>query len=147
MDLDSVLLRINVARTMRNVLAEVLQMESELESQYHTSHRLAVYGSLAPGRKNHNQLADLAGAWEHNLYVEGELIDGGWGLQLGYPSLQWKSGGARIDVALFVSRSMPDHWDRLDRFEGEDYSRILVPVFNRNGLYTIANLYAANSGT
>jgi len=43
-------------------------------------------------------------------------------------------------------------WPDLDRFEGPEYQRILVPVFgtevspgqaNERRLYTVANLYAA----
>lgn len=39
-------------------------------------------------------------------------------------------------------------WPALDRFEGPEYRRILVPVFRPDSaderrLYTVANLYAA----
>jgi hypothetical protein len=46
-----------------------------------------------------------------------------------------------VDVQLFVSPDLPGHWDRLDRFEGEDYSRILVPLFRDRAVVEVANLY------
>jgi len=49
-------------------------------------HRLATYGSLAPGRRNHHQLDGLAGRWFRG-YVRGTLVDAGWGAGLGYPAL------------------------------------------------------------
>ena len=33
------------------------------------------------------------------------------------------------------------HWRSLDEFEGEDYRRILVPLYQEGQFITVANLY------
>jgi hypothetical protein len=37
--------------------------ERQLDALFETSHTLAVYGTLAPGRPNHHVLAPLGGEW------------------------------------------------------------------------------------
>jgi gamma-glutamylcyclotransferase (GGCT)/AIG2-like uncharacterized protein YtfP len=102
--------------------------------------RLAVYGSLAPGEKNHWVVEDLHGSWEAG-FVQGTLENVGWGGAMGYPGMTWVPGGERFPVKLFISSNLPDHWDRLDEFEGQDYRRILVPVYDLAGGVTVANIY------
>lgn len=36
---------------------------------------------------------------------------------------------------------MPDHWQRLDDFEGEGYLRALAPVSSDNGDCLVGNIY------
>jgi hypothetical protein len=48
--------------------------------------RLAVYGTLAPGRPNHHQLNSLSGRWIKGT-VRGQLLQEGWGAELGYPGI------------------------------------------------------------
>src|SRR6185295_11938714 len=60
-------------------------------------HRLATYGSLAPGRRNHHQLDGLAGRWFRG-YVRGTLVDAGWGAGLGYPALVLDPDAAPVEV-------------------------------------------------
>lgn len=95
-------------------------------------HRLATYGSLAPGRPNHHHLDGLAGRWLAG-YVTGRLVDAGWGAGLGFPALVVDPDGARVDVQVFESPDLPAHWPRLDAFEGEQYQRTLVPVHTPDG--------------
>lgn len=55
-------------------------------------------------------------------------------------------------VWVLSASRLADAWSELDRFEGEGYRRILVPVFAKEmdtaqeagerRLYTVANLYA-----
>ena len=85
-------------------------------------HRLATYGTLAPGRVNHHQLADLAGEWTTGS-IRGRLVETGWGAALGYPALVLDPDGDAIAVHLFVSTDLPAHWARLDAFEGKEYRR------------------------
>jgi gamma-glutamylcyclotransferase (GGCT)/AIG2-like uncharacterized protein YtfP len=47
-----------------------------------------------------------------------------------------------VTVQLLTSPDLPAAWDRLDRFEGEAYQRILVPVTTDTGRI-IANIYVA----
>jgi gamma-glutamylcyclotransferase (GGCT)/AIG2-like uncharacterized protein YtfP len=89
--------------------------------------RLAVYGSLAPGRSNHGRLAGLAGEWQPGV-VRGHLVESGWGAAQGYPGLNPDPFGPEVPVQLFTSDDLPSHWPRLDAFEGEEYVRVVVEV-------------------
>lgn len=102
--------------------------------------RLAVYGSLAPGQKNHGQLADLAGEWQPGA-VRGLLLESGWGAAQGYPGLHPDPFGPEVRVQLFTSDDLPAHWSRLDAFEGEEYARVEIEV--DLGTYSVtAQIYA-----
>ena len=94
--------------------------------------RLATYGSLAPGRLNHHQLAGLKGSWRQGT-VRGTLVSAGWGAQLGYPALVLDPRGSAVEVYLFESSELPDHWPRLDAFEGAGYRRVVTQVQTANG--------------
>jgi len=122
-------------------------LERYFASRYGADRRLAVYGSLAPGRSNHDQLAGLAGRWVSGLTVRGELFEVGWGAGLGYPGLRWSEAGPPVAVELFVSDDLPAHWARIDAFEGPGYRRILVPVYDGGEVVEVANLYEAVGGT
>ncbi|HZZ30490.1 MAG TPA: gamma-glutamylcyclotransferase family protein [Phenylobacterium sp.] len=103
-------------------------------------HRLAVYGTLAPGRSNHGQLAELAGDWTHGM-VRGERLAAGWGASVGYPGLRLDPQGAEVAVQVFTSQDLPAHWDRLDAFEGADYRRVLTTVDGDDGTVIEAFVY------
>ena len=92
----------------------------------------ATYGTLAPGRVNHQQLAGLKGRWRRGT-VRGRLVDAGWGAALGYPGLVLDSLGPVVEVHLFESLDLPDHWPRLDAFEGSGYRRVVTQVRTADG--------------
>ena len=138
-DLQEVLIKVNHYR-QRNELEQ--ELESELEASYQCSHHLVVYGTLAPGRANHDQVEHIVGAWRNDVYVEGEFVNSGWAVEFGYPMMRWKHGGSRIASYLLASAMLPAYWPDLDRFEGSEYCRILVPVFDENGFVTVGNVYA-----
>ena len=94
--------------------------------------RLAVYGTLAPGRVNHHQVSALAGDWQPGT-VRGELFSTGWGAALGFPGLILDPLGPSVDVYLFESADLPNHWTRLDHFEGEGYRRVVTTVHTEKG--------------
>lgn len=94
--------------------------------------RLAVYGTLTPGRVNERQLAPLRGRWRHGT-VRGRLADAGWGAEQGYPGLILDPEEPAVEVHLFESPGLPDHWDRLDAFEGPGYRRVLTHVRPEGG--------------
>ena len=124
-----------------------LDAERQLEALFRTSHTLAVYGTLAPGRPNHHVVAPLGGEWTAGR-VEGELFLEGWGATLGYPALRPRDGGAAVAVQVLTTPTLASAWPALDRFEGPGYRRVLIPVFSpgpadERRLYTVANLYAA----
>lgn len=93
---------------------------------------LATYGTLAPGRPNHHKLAGLEGRWLVGE-VRGKLVRRGWGAALGYPALILADDGDAIQVHLFLSPDLPQHWDRLDAFEGPEYRRASVQVQTPEG--------------
>ena len=94
--------------------------------------RLATYGTLASGRVNHNQLADLKGYWQQGT-VRGRLVEAGWGAKLGYPGLILDPSGQVIEVHVFESPELPNHWLRLDEFEGAGYRRVVTEVRTADG--------------
>jgi len=121
--------------------------ERRLEDRFRTSEALAVYGTLAPGEPNHHVVAPLGGTWTEGV-VEGDLFPVGWGATLGYPAFRPRAGGPAVAVKVLATAALAAAWPELDRFEGDGYRRILVPVFSpdpadERRLYTVANLYAA----
>ncbi len=84
--------------------------------------RLAVYGTLAPGKSNHHQLADLRGDWRHG-FVRGRLYPVGANV-----GLVLDKTGPAVPVQVFTSPDLPAHWAKLDEFEGSEYPRARVGV-------------------
>jgi len=62
--------------------------------------RLAIYGTLAPGRVNHHQISALTGKWQRGT-VKGKLMSSGWGAAVGFPGLILDPLGPSVDVHLF----------------------------------------------
>jgi gamma-glutamylcyclotransferase (GGCT)/AIG2-like uncharacterized protein YtfP len=96
-------------------------------------HRLATYGTLAPGRSNHHHLSMIGGEWKLGA-VRGELVENGWGAALGYPALVPSDDGNKVEVHLFEAADLPLHWQRLDDFEGAEYRRARINVETDDGL-------------
>jgi gamma-glutamylcyclotransferase (GGCT)/AIG2-like uncharacterized protein YtfP len=94
--------------------------------------RLAVYGTLAPGRSNHHQLSGLSGRWIDGT-VRGQLLQQGWGADVGYPGIVLDPEGPTVAVQLFESADLQHHWARLDEFEGSDYRRTVTEVSTAEG--------------
>jgi len=125
--------------------------ERRLDALFGIGHTLAVYGTLAPGQPNHHVVAPLGGEWTDGL-IEGDLLPAGWGAAMGYPGFRPRAGGTAVAVQVLTAPLLANAWPTLDRFEGPEYQRILVPVFNtelgsgqagERRLYTVANLYEA----
>lgn len=108
------------------------------------THRLATYGSLAPGRSNAHQLDGLHGRWTAG-HVHGTLADEGWATNSGYPALIPAPTAPKVDLHVFESADLPLHWARLDTFEGPEYQRVPVTVHTPDGDME-AFLYAHRSG-
>lgn len=94
--------------------------------------RLATYGTLAPGRPNHHQLAALTGRWLRGM-IRGRLVEAGWGAAMGFPGLVLDATGPTIEVHVFESLDLPMHWGRLDTFEGPGYRRVETQVRTEEG--------------
>jgi gamma-glutamylcyclotransferase (GGCT)/AIG2-like uncharacterized protein YtfP len=106
--------------------------------------RLAVYGSLAPGKSNHHMLARYAGTWTRGR-VRGDLVNAGWGAAGGFPGLIPREDGPWVDVQVFESSALRKAWPELDEFEGDEYLRTVVPVYSEaldTHLLFEANIYA-----
>ncbi len=122
--------------------------------------RLAVYGTLAPGRANHHHVADLRGTWMPG-YVRGRLVEAGWGAAMGYPGLildpaavfdrvslpghferqdRRDNMSEEIAVQILTSQDLPDHWARLDAFEGPGYQRRVAQCATATGMIAV-NIY------
>jgi gamma-glutamylcyclotransferase (GGCT)/AIG2-like uncharacterized protein YtfP len=103
--------------------------------------RLFVYGTLAPGRPNEHVLADLEATWTP-AQVRGHLVAQGWGAALGHPGLTPDDSAPWVDGLLFESAELPDHWSRLDDFEGPGYERLLVSARLADGSMVSTFVYA-----
>ena len=90
-------------------------------------HRLAVYGSLAPGEANAHILQPLSGSWCAGT-VRGTLHDLGWAAELGYRAIRLDPASPEMPVQLFTSPDLPAFWAELDRFEGDEYARVPTQV-------------------
>ena len=96
------------------------------------SHRLATYGTLAPGQVNHHQMDGMSGIWTKGT-VRGHLHAEGWGAAHDCPGIVLGTDGEEVDVHIFTSADLPAHWDRLDAFEGTEYTRIITIADTEDG--------------
>lgn len=141
-ELDAILREAGVeegAESLRSYIEPILErlIEALLDRP---AERLAAYGSLRPGEENHRHVSSLVGRWLSGT-VEGTRYERGWGASRGYPGLVWRPGDPPLAVEVFESRALPEHWERLDEFEGPGYERLLVPVDTARGV-RVSNLYA-----
>lgn len=104
------------------------------------STRLAVYGTLAPNEPNESILSEIKGDWI-NGKING-LIDQVENL----PTFKWVINNREVEVQLFCSEELPKYWQEIDRFEGCNYRRILIPVKLKNNVFTVANIYEFQPG-
>ena len=61
---------------------------------------------------------------------------------MGYPAFVANPDGPALKVLIFESADLPDHWSRLDEFEGAEYQRVVVPVETPEGRLD-ASIYAS----
>ena len=100
--------------------------------------RLVVYGTLAPGKVNHNILSKIEGSWSR-CEVNGRIFENN-----GLPYFIWDPNEPSNEFQLFFSNMLPDSWNRLDQFEGSKYNRTLVPLkINKN--ICVANIFTAKN--
>lgn len=105
--------------------------------------RLFVYGTLAPGRQNHDVLRDIPGEWESAI-VRGKLMDEGWGAELGCPGIIPTDDGEEVQGFILASDHLSNHWSMLDEYEGAGYRRVAVLATTNSGEYVEAYVYALN---
>jgi gamma-glutamylcyclotransferase (GGCT)/AIG2-like uncharacterized protein YtfP len=102
---------------------------------------LVSYGTLAPGRRNNWVLQGIPGTWEEGK-VYGQLHARGWGALEGYPAMTFDENGDEIPAHMFTSDYLTAQWERIDKFEGGEYERILVPFVTGAGRVVACNIYA-----
>lgn len=106
--------------------------------------KLFVYGTLAPGQKNHDVLADLSGEWVQAA-THGTLVDEGWGAGHGCPGIIPSTEAPEVHGYLFTSDDLPNNWAMLDNFEGQDYKRELIMVKLPSGIQVESYVYSIRS--
>jgi gamma-glutamylcyclotransferase (GGCT)/AIG2-like uncharacterized protein YtfP len=99
--------------------------------------KLAAYGTLVPGERNHHHVAGLGGTWRR-CFVRGRR----WTAADGDPRFRGDPRAPEVEAMLLVSSRLPSAWRRLDRFEGRPYRRHLVPVRVKDA-HHVAYLYEA----
>lgn len=105
--------------------------------------RLFVYGTLAPGEKNHHLLEDISGTWESASCI-GRLFTQTRGAHVGLPCFEPTVAGEAFNGKIFSSTELNTVWQTLDEFEGELYERRLITAVTLQGTSVDAYIYADN---
>ncbi len=113
------------------------QLEAMFEQMYDVSQRLFVYGTLRPGEPNHHVLEPMGGQWV-SASIQAGLVQ----LEQGIPGIHLNPNGARVPGFLLISDALCYEWSRLDKFEGQDYCRLLTIANMTNDTQEIVNVYA-----
>ena len=107
---------------------------------------LLVYGTLAPGKSNHFMMKNIPGVWK-TAYFKGIVLKKDWGKWNGYPGIILDSEADEIKGHVFSSKDLKKHWDRLDQFEGRDYSRVITSAKLEDGSEIDAFIYELKRDT
>jgi gamma-glutamylcyclotransferase (GGCT)/AIG2-like uncharacterized protein YtfP len=108
-----------------------------------STHRLFVYGTLAPGKPNEHVLAGIPGQWEP-ASVRGRLLQEGWGAAAGFPGIILDPHGDEVQGLIFSAQTLDQHWGRLDDFEGDGYVRRPASATRADGSTVDVHVYALN---
>ena len=138
-DLKATLDRVNRARL--GIAAAEDAAERAIERAHRASVKLAIYGTLAPGKVNHYHIADLGGTWSEAA-VRGRLGRVPCGIHQGLPAMALDPAAAPHPLKVLVCERLPAAWARLDAFEGEEMQRLLVALEGDGATSGIANIYA-----
>ncbi|MEM6944716.1 MAG: gamma-glutamylcyclotransferase family protein [Pseudomonadota bacterium] len=103
-------------------------------------HRLATYGTFPPGRANHHVVAPIGGIWREG-YLEGRTRAALRGRWKGYAGFEPEPAGPHLAAWLLEAAALPDHWERLDRFEGDAFQRLTVDFHLTTGETLPAQVY------
>lgn len=64
------------------------------------------------------------------------------GAEFGSPGIQLSDSGETVQGYVFISEHLPQYWEELDAFEGDEYQRIPVKVYLENGEMIESLVYA-----
>ena len=116
-------------------------LDADLEQAFGAAQRLAIYGTLAPGKMNHHQIADLGGTWQPAA-VRGRLGQVPAGEHEGLPAIVLDPALPPHPLQMLICEALVAHWARLDAFEGPEMQRLLVPLEAEDRITDLANIYA-----
>ncbi|HEY9549914.1 MAG TPA: gamma-glutamylcyclotransferase family protein [Kiloniellaceae bacterium] len=139
--LTAALDQVNRARLGLRTGDDPAAIERDIEDMYRPSVKLAIYGTLAPGKVNHHHIAGLGGAWQ-DAAVRGSLGRVPCGIHEGLPAMLLDPASPLQPLKLLTCEGLPAAWPRLDAFEGEEMQRLLVPLEREGGITGVANIYA-----
>ncbi len=88
---------------------------------------LFVYGTLMPNCPHADVLEKVVGKFVPAT-AQGFLKDEGWSAGMGYPGMKLHVEGDTVHGFLFYSNNLINHWDSIDEFEGEEFTRVPVTV-------------------
>ena len=103
---------------------------------------LFVYGTLAPGERNAHIMDGMDGDWQ-KASTRGKRFKDGWGIGNLAPGFFPDPDGSDVNGLIFVSDDLPDHWARLDAFEGSDYERVKIEATLESGENITTFVYRA----
>lgn len=102
--------------------------------------KLFVYGTLKPGESMDHLLNSIDGSWEKGS-VRGEFSEANEIPGFPYPGVVLDDEGDSVDGYLFTSENLSDHWERLDRYEGRSYRRVITEITLEDGSTSDAYIY------
>lgn len=108
--------------------------------------RLFVYGTLQPGESMNHLLSSIEGAWDRGT-VRGEFIQAGDIPGFPYPGVILDDNGDTVPGYLFTSESLSAYWDKLDRYEGSSYNRVVTDVTLVDGKTVKSYIYELKADT
>ena len=118
-----------VAKVVLPVLMDMIDFVLD-----HPSHKFVAYGTLRPGQPGHAVLKNVDGAWS-SVTLHGVVHE-----KDGLPGFSYFGHADGVAAELLVSKDLPDHWRRLDEFEGARYERHLG-LYRGDGALGISNVY------
>lgn len=98
-------------------------------------HKLIAYGTLRPGQPNEELLNSVKGTW-CPCSIQGTIQT-----HNSMPRFRWEINGESLKAMLLISPLLESQWENLDRFEGSDYQRQLIPAITEDNEWIIANVY------
>ena len=101
---------------------------------------LFVYGTLQKGKQHERILGNIQGKWKKG-YVNGKLHNISSGQDYGYPGLKLDPKGSKVYGMIFQSKDLKNYIKKIDKFEGNNYKRVISKVYLEDGNFINSYLY------